>query len=110
MYCIMIGFASGLCQDMITQVNLLGAFAMAKSISGYALGSLYNFEKIWIKRMKYGYILSIYILHNSIYYYLKLFSIADFPSAAKVILLQSFISLALLEAINIIIYDRKLIK
>ena len=109
-YCIVIGFLCGLCQDMISQINLIGAFAMAKSISGYALGTLNNFDKIWSKKIKYAYIFTIYIAHNSIYYYLKLFSLIELSSAIKLIFIQSFISLLLFELVNIFIYKRKLIK
>ena len=109
-YCIIIGFLFGICQDMISQANLIGAFAMAKSISGYALGSLNSFDKIWMKKIKYAYIFAIYMIHNSIYYYLKLFSVIEFLLAIKIIFIQSFVLLILLELVNVFIYNRKLIK
>ena len=109
-HCILLGFFCGLLQDLISQVNLLGAFAIAKSISGYALGSLHNYNTIWKKFFKYIYIFTIYLIHNSIYYYLKLYSLVNLFPAIKLIILQSIISLLLLELINIFIYNKKLIK
>ena len=100
----------GLCQDFLFQINLLGAFSISKSISGYGLGVLYNRDKVWGVKVKYFYIFMLYFFHNSIYYYLKLSSLIEFASIFKLILIQSVISLIILELINVLLYGKKLIR
>ena len=109
-YSIILGFAFGLCQDLVMQINLLGAFSIAKSISGYGFGVLYNHDKVWGRKIKYFFIFALYFLHNSIYYYLKLSSWIEFYSIFKFILIQSIILLIILELVNVFLYGRKLIK
>ena len=109
-YCIFLGFLTGLIQDLNTQINLVGAFSIAKTISGYAFGTIYNYEKIWSKHLKFIFIFMVYILHNSIYYYLKLFSLIEFSLIIQLILLQSIISIIILQIVNIFFYNNKLIK
>ena len=109
-YSICLGFLLGLCQDFLFQNNLLGAFSISKSISGYGLVVLYNRDKVWGVKVKYFYIFMLYFFHNSIYYYLKLSSLIEFESIFKLILIQSVISLIILELINVLLYGKKLIR
>ena len=64
---IFIGFIIGLCQDFSTQVDLLGMFAFAKSISGYGLLTLTGYSKIWSSIVRYSVLLGIYFIHFLIY-------------------------------------------
>ncbi len=55
----------------ITQVELLGVMAFAKSILGYGLGTMALYQSIWSKNFRMFFIFIIYILHFFIYYFIK---------------------------------------
>ena len=51
-FTIIIGFLLGLSQDLITQLELMGAMAFTKSVLGFGLGTLNLYPNIWSGRFK----------------------------------------------------------
>ena len=69
-YIIILGLIFGFIQDIITQYELLGLFAMTKTSIGFILGSLNNYNKIWNKKIKMLFLFLTYLLHFIISSYL----------------------------------------
>ena len=70
-YAIILGFIFGITQDLITQIELLGAMALTKSVIGFGLGTLALYRNIWSIKSRMLFIFLIYFLHFLIYYFLK---------------------------------------
>ena len=66
------GFFFGLTQDLLTQLELLGAMAFAKSAIGFGLGSLELYRQIWSKKLRLIVIFKMYFVHFLIADYLPL--------------------------------------
>ena len=60
---ILIGFLFGIVQDFSTQLELIGAMSLIKSIIGYCLGTLALYRSIWSKRFRLFIIFLIYSFH-----------------------------------------------
>ena len=60
---VLLGFSFGLAQDIITQCELLGLFALTKTITGFILGSLNSYNKIWSKNIKMAILFLTYLFH-----------------------------------------------
>ena len=56
-YTIIIGFIFGITQDLITQIDLLGAMALTKSAIGFGLGTLALYRNIWSAKTRMLFIL-----------------------------------------------------
>ena len=104
------GFSLGLIQDFTTQIELLGTFSFVKSIAGYVLGTIYNYERIWSKQIRWLIIVSAYFMHFSILYFVKLngSSVTVFQGVLLVSI-HSTINLILLYLLNKILFDSKLV-
>ena len=70
-YTIIIGFIFGITQDLITQIDLLGAMALTKSAIGFGLGTLALYRNIWSAKSKMLFIFLMYFLHFLIFYFIK---------------------------------------
>ena len=68
---IILGFIFGLIQDFVCQFDLLGTMTFAKSISGYALGTLLLYKSIWSKFFRLLFIMLIIFIHFFIFYYIR---------------------------------------
>jgi len=64
---ISLGFGAGLLQDITGAFSVLGANAMAKAITGYALGTLNGTETVWTRRIVNFYVYGSIIGHSIIY-------------------------------------------
>jgi len=106
---IIVGFLGGLFQDFSTQSDLLGIFSLSKSITAYFLGTIFSYKSIWSMNVRYVVILSSYILHFLIYFYLFSRNIWDFYYLSIFIFINSIIVFALLIILNNLIYKNKLI-
>ncbi len=71
LYSILFGFAFGIIQDMLTQVDLLGVIALSKSIVGFGLGALALYFNVWSVSVRLLFIFLMYSLHFSIFYFFK---------------------------------------
>ena len=49
---IIMGFILGFLQDLTSHVNLIGLYALIKSVSGYLLGTVFFFGSIWSAQVK----------------------------------------------------------
>ena len=111
-YVILIGFTIGLFQDFVSQSNLLGLFAFTKTISGFLLGILSKYDKVWNNRIKFLFLFLIFQIHYMFGCYM-MFDRTFTPILyiAKVSLLQSLFMIALLIIVNrFILIDNKIIK
>ncbi len=107
---IVIGFIIGLCQDFTTQVELLGMFAFAKSISGYGLTALCGYAQIWSRFVKYLVLFGIYTLHFMVYFYVSLNNLeSSFILGLSLVLIQSISTLVVFRIINKFIFNSKLL-
>ena len=70
-YTIFLGFLFGITQDLITQIDLLGAMALTKSTIGFGLGTLALYRNIWSAKSRMFFILLMYSLHFIIFYFIK---------------------------------------
>ena len=70
-YTIIIGFIFGITQDLITQIDLLGAMALTKSAIGFGLGTLALYRNIWSAKSKMLFIFLMYFLHFLLFYFIK---------------------------------------
>ena len=70
-YTIILGFIFGITQDLITQIDLLGSMAFAKSAIGFGLGTLALYRNIWSVKSRMLFIFLMYFLHFLIFYFIK---------------------------------------
>tara|TARA_Y100001970_G_C14039470_1_gene752905 strand:- start:182 stop:676 length:495 start_codon:yes stop_codon:yes gene_type:complete len=109
---ILFGFCLGLLQDIISQINLFGLFAFNKTISGYILGTIGLYDKIWNNQVKILFIFCAFFIHFFIAYYMMYDrTLTPFVYIFRYAFLQSFISIALVLIVNrFILIDNKIIK
>ena len=100
-YTIILGFIFGITQDLITQIDLLGAMAFTKSAIGFGLGTLALYRKIWSVRSRMLFILLIYLLHFFIFYFIKFNGISiSISISLQVIIIHSLLSYLILFIIE----------
>jgi len=100
-YVIILGFFMGISQDLITQVELMGAMAFTKSAIGFGLGTLALYRNVWSGNIRMFFIFLLYNLHFLIYYFIK-FSGVPISSSIyiQVVLIHSLVSFAILFVID----------
>jgi len=106
---IVIGFAGGLLQDFMTQVELLGVFSLSKPISAYIIGSIFNYKNIWSIKIQYLVIIVSYFVHFFIYFYLFSRPIFNPFYIAIFIIIHSTILFILFLVLNSLVYKNKLL-
>ena len=105
-FTIIIGFLLGLSQDLITQLELMGAMAFTKSVLGFGLGTLNLYPNIWSGRFKIFFIFILYNLHFFIFNFIRFNGIkVDSLIVAKITIINSLISFVILIIIDKIILD-----
>ncbi len=110
-YAIIVGFILGFSQDLITQLELMGAMAFTKSVLGFGLGSLNLYPNIWSRGFKLFFIFIVYCLHFFIFYFIKFNGLKiDSLIVAKIIIINSLISFFMLIVIDKIVFDSALVK
>ena len=70
-YTIILGFIFGITQDLITQIDLLGAMALTKSAISFGFGTLALYRNIWSAKSRMLFIFLMYFLHFLIFYFIK---------------------------------------
>ena len=108
-YAIIAGFCLGLIQDLSTQIQLIGTFTLIKSVFGYGIGTIMEYETIWKKNIKYGFLFLIYVLHFFIYFYVHLNNNVSWDIIGIIVLIQSLITIGIFWIINYLIYRSKLL-
>ena len=100
-YTIIIGFIYGITQDLITQIDLLGAMALTKSAICFGLGTLVLYRNIWSIKSRMLFIFLMYFLHFLIFYLIK-FNGVSIPIAIsiQVVVIHSLLSYLLLFIID----------
>ena len=100
-YVIILGFFMGISQDLITQVEIMGAMAFTKSAIGFGLGTLALYRNVWSGNIRMFFIFLLYNLHFLIYYFIK-FSGVPISSSIyiQVVLIHSLVSFAILFVID----------
>ena len=92
-YTIIIGFIFGITQDLVTQIDLLGAMALTKSAIGFGLGTLALYRNIWSAKTKMLFIFLMYFLHFLIFYFIKFNGVSiPISIAIQIIIINSLIS------------------
>ena len=100
-YTIILGFVFGMIQDLITQIDLLGAMALTKSAIGFGLGTLALYRNIWSVKSRMSFILLMYILHFLIFYVIKFNGVSiPISISIQVILIHSLLSYLILFIIE----------
>ena len=100
-YAIILGFIFGITQDLITQIELLGAMALTKSVIGFGLGTLALYRNIWSIKSRMLFIFLMYFLHFLIYYFLKFNGISiPFSISIQLIIMHSLLSYLILFIIE----------
>ena len=101
-YTILLGFLLGISQDLITQIELMGAMAFTKSIIGYGLGTLALYNNIWSSRFRILFIFILYILHFIIFYYIRFSGVPiELFNIVNIVIINTFLSFIIL-----IIFDK----
>ena len=100
-YTIIIGFIFGITQDLITQIDLLGAMALTKSAIGFGLGTLALYRNIWSAKSKMLFIFLMYFLHFLIFYFIKFNGVSiPISISIQVIIMHSLLSYFILFVIE----------
>ena len=100
-YTIIIGFIFGITQDLITQIDLLGAMALTKSAIGFGLGTLALYRNIWSSQSKMLFIFLMYFLHFLIFYFIKFNGVSiPISISIQVIIMHSLLSYFILFVIE----------
>ena len=102
---VIMGFGGGLLQDLALG-EALGIFSLSKSISGYCLGSIFNYRTIWAINIQYSVVFLSYLFHFFIYFYLA--HGFNLPNIPVYILLTSSTVFILLIVLNKLIYKNRL--
>ncbi len=96
-YTIILGFIFGITQDLITQIDLLGAMALTKSAIGFGLGTLLLYRNIWSAKSRMLFIFLLYFLHFMIFYFIKFNGVSvPISISIQVISIHSFLSFIIL--------------
>ena len=100
-YTIIVGFIFGITQDLITQIDLLGAMALTKSAICFGLGTLQLYRNIWSIKSRMLFIFLMYFLHFLIFYLIK-FNGVSIPIAIsiQIVVIHSLLSYLLLIIIE----------
>ena len=101
-YTIILGFIFGITQDLITQIDLLGAMALTKSAIGFGLGTLILYRNIWSAKSRMLFIFLMYFLHFMIFYFIK-FNGVSVPISISI---QVIVIHSLLSFIIFLVMDR----
>ena len=100
-YTIIMGFIFGITQDLITQIDLLGAMALTKSAIGFGLGTLALYRNIWPAKSKMVFIFLMYFLHFLIFYFIKFNGVSiPISISIQVIIMHTLISYLILFVIE----------
>ena len=100
-YTIILGFIFGITQDMVTQINLLGAMSLTKSAIGFGLGTLVLYRNIWSIKSRLLFIFMMYFLHFLIFYFIKFNGVdTPFSISIQVIIIHTLLSYLLLFIIE----------
>ena len=103
---IIIGFLLGLSQDLITQLELMGAMAFTKSVIGFCLGTLNLYPNVWSGRFKLFFIFIMYNFHFFIFNFIKFNGLKiESLIVSKIIIINSLISFVILIIIDKILLD-----
>ena len=101
-YTIILGFIFGITQDLITQIDLLGAMALTKSAIGFGLGTLILYRNIWSAKSRMLFIFLMYLLHFMIFYFIKFNGVSvPISISIQVISIHSFLSFIILLVMDI---------
>jgi len=106
---IVTGFILGLLQDFSTQADLLGVFSLSKAIAAYFIGSIFSYKTIWDRKFQYSVIITSYVVHFFIYFYLFSRTIFDFYYLSVFVLTHSAIVFILFLLFNNLVYQRKML-
>ena len=108
-YVIILGFLIGISQDLITQVELMGAMAFTKSAIGFGLGTLALYRNIWSGNIRMLFIFLLYNLHFLVFYCIY-FSGVPIQSSIfiQVVLIHSLLSFAILFVIDKSFFNNKI--
>ena len=110
-YCVIIGFLIGSLQDFLSQIDLIGAFAFIKSFAGFILGSLNEYLSFLSRKLIFGFIFLIYVIHFSIFYFFRFNNvIIDLFLLSKIILINSVINFLIFILVDKILFNSLLIK
>ena len=100
-YTIIIAFIFGITQDLITQVDLLGAMAFTKSAIGFGLGTLALYRNIWSVKSRMLFIFLMYFLHFLLFYLIKFNGVfLPISISIQVIIIHSLLSYIILFLIE----------
>ena len=100
-YTIILGFIFGIIQDLITQIDLLGAMAFTKSAIGFGLGTLALYRNIWSVKTRMSFIILMYALHFLIFYVIKFNGVSiPISISIQVIIIHSLLSYLILFIIE----------
>ena len=100
-YTIIIGFIFGITQDLITQIDLLGAMALTKSVICFGLGTLGLYRNIWSVKSRMLFVLLMYFLHFLIFYFIKFNGVSiPISISIQIIIINSLLSYILLLIIE----------
>ena len=98
---IILGFIFGITQDLITQIDLLGAMALTKSAIGFGLGTLILYRNIWSAKSRMLFIFLMYLLHFMIFYFIKFNGVSvPISISIQVIVIHSLLSFIILFVID----------
>tara|TARA_Y100001968_G_C18929992_1_gene513790 strand:- start:37 stop:525 length:489 start_codon:yes stop_codon:yes gene_type:complete len=104
-YSIIFGFMIGFFQDLVVQVDLIGAMAFTKSIIGYGLGTLALYNNVWSSKFRILFIFVFYVVHFIIFYYIRFNGVPiEFFNIVNIIIINAFLSFIIL-----IIFDKSFI-
>ena len=106
-HAILIGFVLGLFQDMVTQASVIGLFTLIKSFSGFGLGTLFLYEKVWERKIKLSFISIMYFSHFLIYFYVVMNNAALWDKVILFTFMQATITLILFSLANIFIFKSR---
>ena len=100
-YTIIIGFICGITQDLITQIDLLGAMALTKSAIGFGFGTLGLYRNIWSIKSRMLFIFLMYFLHFLIFYLINFNGVSiPFAISIQIVVMHSLLSYLLLFIID----------
>ena len=104
-YSIVFGFMIGFFQDLVVQVDLIGAMAFTKSIIGYGLGTLALYNNVWSSKFRISFVFVLYVVHFIIFYYIRFNGVPiQFFNIVNIVIINAFLSFIIL-----IIFDKSFI-
>tara|TARA_B100001115_G_C15842738_1_gene423103 strand:+ start:1184 stop:1657 length:474 start_codon:yes stop_codon:yes gene_type:complete len=97
---ILIGFCIGLFQDITSEVELIGIYSFIKSLTGYLFGTLKKYYGFYSKTILNIIVFIIFVIHFSIYYFVKFNNIFDFVIFLELVCINSLINMFLYIILN----------